>query len=42
MSDQLHIEEASLDDLPAGIHRFRHMPLADEIARLAGELVQSP
>jgi predicted nuclease of restriction endonuclease-like RecB superfamily len=40
VSDQLHIEE-SLDELPAGIHRFRHMPLADEIARLAGEAVSS-
>jgi predicted nuclease of restriction endonuclease-like RecB superfamily len=35
VSDQLHIDEAALDDLPAGIHRFRNMPLADEIARLA-------
>jgi predicted nuclease of restriction endonuclease-like RecB superfamily len=35
VSDQLHIDEASLDDLPAGIHRFRNMPLADEIAKLA-------
>ena len=39
VSDQLHIEEANLDDLPAGIHRFRHMPLADEVARLADEAV---
>jgi predicted nuclease of restriction endonuclease-like RecB superfamily len=39
VSDQLHIEEASLDDLPAGIHRFRHMPLADEIARLAAAAI---
>ena len=37
VSDQLHIEEG-LDDLPAGIHRFRHMPLADEVARLASEV----
>ena len=36
VSDQLHIEE-TLDELPVGIHRFRHMPLADEIARLASE-----
>jgi predicted nuclease of restriction endonuclease-like RecB superfamily len=35
VSDQLHIEQTNLDDLPAGIHRFRNMPLADEIARLA-------
>ena len=34
VSDDLHIEE-QLDDLPEGLHRFRHMPLADEIARLA-------
>ncbi len=40
VSDQLHIEEASLDDLPAGIHRFRNMPLADEIARLAAEAIR--
>jgi predicted nuclease of restriction endonuclease-like RecB superfamily len=39
VSDQLHIEEAGLEDLPAGIHRFRHMPLADEIARLAEEAI---
>jgi predicted nuclease of restriction endonuclease-like RecB superfamily len=35
VSDQLHIDETNLDDLPAGIHRFRNMPLADEIAKLA-------
>ena len=38
VSDQLHIDEADLEGLPAGIHRFRQMPLPDEIARLAGEL----
>jgi predicted nuclease of restriction endonuclease-like RecB superfamily len=38
VSDQLHIDEAELEGLPAGIHRFRQMPLPDEIARLAGEL----
>jgi predicted nuclease of restriction endonuclease-like RecB superfamily len=35
VADQLHIDEAALDDMPAGIHRFRSMPLPDEIARLA-------
>ena len=35
VSDQLRIEEADLTDLPAGIHRFRQMPLPEEIARLA-------
>jgi predicted nuclease of restriction endonuclease-like RecB superfamily len=38
VSDQLHIDEAELEGLPAGIHRFRQMPLPDEIARLANEL----
>jgi predicted nuclease of restriction endonuclease-like RecB superfamily len=41
VSDQLHIEEAELDGLPAGIHRFRQMPLPDEVARLANELVNA-
>jgi predicted nuclease of restriction endonuclease-like RecB superfamily len=39
VSDQLHIEEANLDDLPAGIHRFRNMPLPDEVARLAADAI---
>jgi uncharacterized protein len=39
VSEQLHIDEAELDGLPAGIHRFRNMPLPDEIARLAGEML---
>jgi predicted nuclease of restriction endonuclease-like RecB superfamily len=43
VSDQLHIEDAELEGLPAGIHRFRQMPLPDEIARLAEEVLkQSP
>jgi predicted nuclease of restriction endonuclease-like RecB superfamily len=40
VSDQLHIEDADLEGLPAGIHRFRQMPLPDEVARLAEELVK--
>jgi predicted nuclease of restriction endonuclease-like RecB superfamily len=39
VSEQLHIGEAELQGLPAGIHRFRNMPLPDEIARLAGALL---
>ncbi len=39
VSDQLHIEEGDLEGLPAGIHRFRNLPLPDEIARLAGALL---
>ncbi len=39
VSDQLHIDEAELEGLPAGIHRFRQMPLPDEVARLAQDLL---
>jgi predicted nuclease of restriction endonuclease-like RecB superfamily len=39
VSDQLHVEEESLDGLPVWIHRFRNMPLPDEIVRLAGEVL---
>ena len=31
VSDQLHVDDADLEGLPAGIHRFRQMPLPDEI-----------
>jgi predicted nuclease of restriction endonuclease-like RecB superfamily len=39
VSDQLRIDDAGLEGLPAGVHRFRQMPLPDEVARLADELV---
>ena len=39
VSDQLHIEDGGLEGLAAGMHRFRNLPLPDEIARLAGELL---
>jgi predicted nuclease of restriction endonuclease-like RecB superfamily len=39
VSDQLHVEDAALDGLPAGIHRFRQMPLPDEVVRLAEDLL---
>jgi predicted nuclease of restriction endonuclease-like RecB superfamily len=39
VSEQLRVDEADLEGLPAGIHRFRQMPLPDEIARLARELL---
>jgi predicted nuclease of restriction endonuclease-like RecB superfamily len=41
VSEQLHIDEAQLDGLPAGIHRFRNMPLPDEIGRLAQALLDN-
>lgn len=37
VSDQFKIDDAELTDFPAEIHRFRQMPLPDEIARLAHE-----
>jgi hypothetical protein len=39
VSDQLRIDDAELEGLPAGIHRFRQMPLPDEVARLAEEIL---
>jgi hypothetical protein len=39
VSDGLRIDDAELEGLPAGVHRFRQMPLPDEVARLAGELL---
>jgi predicted nuclease of restriction endonuclease-like RecB superfamily len=39
VSDRLCIDEEKLRDLPGGIHRFRQMPLPEEIARLANELI---
>ena len=39
VSDQLKVDEEELEGLPAEIHRFRQMPLAGEIARLANELI---
>ncbi len=35
ISQQLKVDDAEWEGLPAGIHRFRHMPLPEEIARLA-------
>jgi predicted nuclease of restriction endonuclease-like RecB superfamily len=37
VSQQLHIDDDKLESLPAAIHRFRQMPLPDEIRRLADE-----
>jgi predicted nuclease of restriction endonuclease-like RecB superfamily len=39
VSDQLRVDDADLEGLPAGIHRFRQMPLPDEVARLAREVL---
>jgi len=40
VSEQLRVEDADLEGLPAGVHRFRQMPLPDEVARLASEVLQ--
>jgi predicted nuclease of restriction endonuclease-like RecB superfamily len=43
VSDQLRVDDTDLEGLPAGIHRFRQMPLPDEIARLAeGVMAHQP
>jgi predicted nuclease of restriction endonuclease-like RecB superfamily len=39
VSDQLNIEESALEGLPTEIHRFRNMPLPDEVTRLASEVL---
>jgi uncharacterized protein len=39
LSDQLHVEEAEFENMPDNVVRFRNMPLADEIARRAKELI---
>ena len=39
VSDALKIDEGELEGLPAGIHRFRQMPLPNEVVRLAEELL---
>lgn len=39
VSDQLRIDDADLEGLPAGIQRFRQMPIPDEVARLANDMV---
>ena len=40
VSDQLHIDDTGLEGLPASIHRFRQMPLPDEVVRLAEAIVR--
>lgn len=39
VSDTLHIDEADLESLPAGIVRFKQLPLPDEIVRRAEALL---
>jgi predicted nuclease of restriction endonuclease-like RecB superfamily len=39
VSDQLHIEDAELEGLPAGIVRFRNLPLPEEVVRLAAKML---
>jgi uncharacterized protein len=39
VSDQLHIDESDLQGMPAGIYRFKNMPLPEDVARLAAELI---
>jgi predicted nuclease of restriction endonuclease-like RecB superfamily len=39
LSNQLKVDEAELEGLPGNVVRFRHMPLPEEVARRAEELV---
>jgi predicted nuclease of restriction endonuclease-like RecB superfamily len=39
VSDQLRVDDAELEGLPGGVHRFRQMPLPDEVVRLANEML---
>jgi predicted nuclease of restriction endonuclease-like RecB superfamily len=39
VSEQLRIDEADLQGLPGEVYRFRQMPLPDEVARLADEVL---
>jgi predicted nuclease of restriction endonuclease-like RecB superfamily len=41
VSDQLHVDDEKLQGLPAGIVRFRQMPLPEEVARLARQLTEA-
>ena len=40
VSDQLHVDDESLEGLPAAVHRFRQMPLPDEVCKLASALLR--
>lgn len=39
LSDQLNVEEADLEGMPANVVRFRNMPLPDEIVKRANDLL---
>jgi hypothetical protein len=39
LSEQLRVDEADVAELPAAVYRFRQMPLPDEVARLAREIL---
>jgi predicted nuclease of restriction endonuclease-like RecB superfamily len=41
ISEQLRVDEAGLEGMPAGVYRFRQMPLPDEIARLAHQVLDA-
>jgi predicted nuclease of restriction endonuclease-like RecB superfamily len=41
LGDQLRVEEAELGELPAHVVRFRNMPLPDEIARRATQVLSA-
>jgi predicted nuclease of restriction endonuclease-like RecB superfamily len=40
LSDQLNVEEGDLEGLPDNVVRFRNMPLAEEVAKRAAQLLE--
>lgn len=41
LSDQLNVEEGDLEGLPDNVVRFRNMPLAEEVAKRATQLLEA-
>ena len=41
LSDQLNVEEGELEGLPDNVVRFRNMPLAEEVAKRATQLLET-
>ena len=39
LSDQLNVEEGDLEGLPDNVVRFRNMPLAEEVAKRAAQVL---
>jgi uncharacterized protein len=40
VSEQLNVDDAELEELPASVYRYRQMPLPEEVVKLAEELAR--